>query len=265
MNVFIREIKAHRRGLFFWCLAMVILVSSSMAKYATFNSTGQSMNQVVDQFPKAIKVVFGISGFDLTTAQGFFGVTFLYIALLAAVHAAIIGAEIIAKEERDRTSEFLFVKPISRATVVTSKLVAGLINLLILNLVTWISSVYFVNYFAKNFNDGGYICALMIALFILQLVFFSIGAAIAGLLRRPKGASGLSTAVMMFALLLMFLINLNDSLNPLRFFTPFKYFDASVIIQKNQLSVGYIVLSLGIVVAATVTAYFGYQKRDLRT
>lgn len=265
MEVFKRELKAHRKGIFFWSLAMIILVSSSMAKYATFTSTGQSMNALVEQFPKAIKVVFGISGFDLTIPEGYYGVMFLYVALLAGVHAAIIGAEIIAKEERDRTSEFLYVKPISRASVMTSKLLAGLFNIVVLNLVTWISSIYFVNYFAKNFSDAGYITALMISLFILQLIFFSIGAALAGVLKKPKTASGLSTAIMMVALLLMFLINLNDKLDPLRFLSPFKYFDASVIIQHNQLGVGYVILSGLIILIATVCAYVFYQRRDLQT
>ena len=35
---------------------------------------------------------------------------FFILLLMATIHAAMLGATIIAKEERDKTSEFLFVK-----------------------------------------------------------------------------------------------------------------------------------------------------------
>src|SRR5512137_2892016 len=136
MNVFLREMKAHRWGLFFWCIGIVLLVYAGMAKYAAYSAAGQSVVEVMDQLPKAIKVVFGLSGFDLGTAAGFYGVLFLYLAVMAAVHAVLLGAHLIAKEERDHTSEFLFAKPASRSKVITGKLLAGLVNLIVFNLVT---------------------------------------------------------------------------------------------------------------------------------
>ena len=65
---------------------------------------------------------------------------FLYIAVMGAVHAVILGSELISKEERDKTSEFLYAKPVSRPTALTGKLLAGLTNLIVLNLVTLVSS-----------------------------------------------------------------------------------------------------------------------------
>ena len=44
---------------------------------------------------------------------------------MATVHAAMLGADIISKEERDKTAEFLFVKPISRNKIIISKLLGS--------------------------------------------------------------------------------------------------------------------------------------------
>ena len=68
MNIYRRELKAHRWGLLFWCLGMVLLVMSGMAKYAAYEQAGQSVEQIMAGLPKTVQVIFGLTGFDLTTA-----------------------------------------------------------------------------------------------------------------------------------------------------------------------------------------------------
>jgi len=136
MNIYFRELKAHRLGLLFWCLGIVAMIAAGMAKYAAFAEAGQSLDAMLAGIPKAVQVVFGFSGFNLAKASGFYGVLFLYVAVMAAVHATLLGANLISKEERDRTSEFLYAKPISRGTAVTAKLLAGLTHIILLNIVT---------------------------------------------------------------------------------------------------------------------------------
>ncbi len=108
MNIYRREMKAHRWGLLFWCLGMLFLVMSGMAKYAAYKGAGQSVAEIMAGIPKSMQVIFGLSGFDLTKASGFYGILFLYMAVMAAVHAVLLGASVIAEEERDKTSEFLY-------------------------------------------------------------------------------------------------------------------------------------------------------------
>jgi len=108
MNIFLRELKAHRWGLLFWSLGMISMVYMGMTKYGAYEASGESVQEIMDALPKAVGAVFGLTGFDLSTAAGFFGVLFLYIAIIGAVHAVLLGAGLIAKEERDRTSEFIY-------------------------------------------------------------------------------------------------------------------------------------------------------------
>lgn len=263
MNLYFRELKAHRKALFFWSLAMIFLVSSGIAKFAAYKSNGGSIASIVDQFPKTVQIIFGISGFDLTKPSGYYGVLFLYIALAATVHAVLLGTELISKEERDHTSEFLYVKPLPRSRIITAKLLAGATNLVVLNLVTLLSSLYFVDYFTKGQNITHYILLLMAALFIMQLVFFSIGMAVAGTVKKAKASASIGSSVLMFTLILMFLINLNGHIDILKYLTPFKYYDAAAILAANALDWIYVVISAGIVVAAFYATYHFYSRRDL--
>ena len=262
MNVFLRELKVHRWGLFWWCFGIVWLVYAGMAKYAAYSAAGQSVVEVMDQLPKAIKVVFGLSGFDLGTAAGFYGVLFLYLAVMAAVHAVLLGAHLIAKEERDHTSEFLYAKPASRSRVLTGKLLAGLVNLIVFNLVTLATSFYFVNMFGKGEQFGSDMVTLMVGLFFIQLVFFSIGAVVAGTSHRPKSAASVATSIMFLTFLLYYLVNMSEDLSFLEYFTPFKYFDAAALMNSG-LDPVFIAISVAIVVVAILGTYRFYSGRDL--
>ena len=108
------------------------------------------MNELFAQMPKSMQTIFGIGTFDLSKASGYYGMLFLYLLLMATIHAAMLGADIISKEERDKTSEFLLVKPISRNKIITSKLLAALINIIIFNIITLVSSIIIVGKYSKG-------------------------------------------------------------------------------------------------------------------
>jgi len=263
MNVFLREMKAHRWGLIFWSLGMVMMIYSGMAKYGAYETAGQSVAVILDQIPGTVQAVFGMTGFDLTTAAGFYGMLFLYLAVMGAVHASLLGAHLIAKEERDHTSEFLYAKPASRSAVLTGKLLAGLANLIIFNQVTTASSFYFVDYFNKDAPFGSDIVLMMIGLFFLQVIFFAIGAAVAGTSHKPKSAASRATSIMFGTFLLFYVVNLNEDLEFLKYFTPFKYFEAGALMTDGALDPVFVGLSVAIVAAAIVGAYRFYSARDL--
>ncbi|MRR11304.1 ABC transporter, partial [bacterium] len=195
-------------------------------------------------------------------ASGFYGILFLYIAVMVAVHAVLLGSGLVSKEERDRTSEFLYAKPIARSRALTGKFLAGLTNMVALNLITMLSSFYFVDSYGggEDFTQG--IVTLMVGAFFIQLVFFSLGALVAGTAKKPKRAPGRATTVMLIAFVLYYTVNLNEKLDFLKYFTPFKYFDAAMVM-KDGLDPVYIVLSLLIAALAVAGTYRFYASRDL--
>jgi ABC-2 type transport system permease protein len=151
---------------------------------------------------------------------------------------------------------------VSRSTALTGKLLAGLTNLVIFNLVTLVSSFVFVGYYGKGESVTNEILVLMAGLLFLQLIFFSIGAVVAGTAKKPKSAGTRAMSIMLFTFVLFYLVNLNESLNPLKYLTPFKYFDAAVLM-KDGLDPVFVTLSLVIVVLGIAGTYYFYSRRDL--
>ena len=263
MNIFMVEMKAHRKSLIIWCIAMLFMVGAGMSKYQVFSTSGQSINDVMGKLPKVVQTIFGIGVFDLSKASGFYGILFLYLVLMTTIHAVMLGANIISKEERDKTTEFLMAKPISRDKVITAKLLAALVNIIILNIVTLISSIFIVGYFSKGESFNSDIGILMVGMFILQLIFMLIGTALAAVSKKPKTAPSVATGILLTAYLLSTVIDINIKLENLKYFTPFKYFEAKNLISNGGFEPVFVILSVLIIAVLLSVTYVFYRKRDL--
>lgn len=263
MNIFLKELKSHRKSLIFWSIGVFLMVGSGMTKYEAYSSSGQSINKLMADMPKTLRAVFGFNDLDLTKASGYYGMLFLYLVLMATIHAVMLGATIIAKEERDKTSEFLFVKPVSRSKVITAKLLAALINIVIFNLATFVSSIILLGKYSDGEAVNSEIAILMVAMFILQVLFMVIGSATAAVKKKPKTAASVATGILLLMYMLSMIIDLNESIKGIRYFTPFKYFEAKNVMYGGGLDVSFVVISLILILSFLVITYVYYKKRDL--
>jgi len=263
MNIFIVEMKAHRKGLIIWAFGILFMVAAGMGKYVALSSSGQSMNELFVQLPKSMKIIFGIGTLDLSKASGYYGMLFLYLLLMATVHAVMLGSDIISKEERDRTAEFLLARPISRNKIITAKLWAGFMNILIFNIITLVSSIIIVGKYSKGEVVSSDILVLMGGMFILQLMFMLIGTAIAATCRNPKNSTSISTAVLLITYILSMAIDLSGNIEYLKYLTPFKYFEAKNLMFGGGFDPVFIILSVVIILILLGITYRSYKKRDL--
>jgi len=263
MNVFVNELKAHKWGLFWWSWGMIFMIYASMTKYSAFAKTVSKTADIFKILPKTLAAVFGISSVDITTALGFFSVIMMYLIIMGAIHASLLGAGILTEEELDRTAEFLFAKPISRARVITEKMLAAVINVVVLNIVTMVSGVMIVASFNKGESATKGVVLFIIGLLFVQFIFMALGMAAASVFRRPKLAAPAVTGYLLAAYFISVWMDVTDKYQWLKYFTPFKYFPATTIVKDLKLDFVFIVLSLAITVIMIALTYYFYRKRDL--
>jgi ABC-2 type transport system permease protein len=262
MNIFLRELKANRKALIIWSASMFVLIVSGMAKYTAYSGGGQN-NQIFNDMPYSLKALLGFGSFDVTTISGYFALLFLYMELTVAIHAVLLGAGIISKEERDKTTEFLLTKPVSRTAIISSKLLAALANILILNLVTLVSSIIMVAAYNKGKDISGEITMFILSMFIVQLIFLSLGAVLAAFIRNAKASGSLSTGILLASFIIAKITDMTDKVNFLNLLSPFKYFSYKDLVAGNGLNLVIVVLSLVLVAVFTVSTYLFYQKREI--
>lgn len=265
MNIFLREMKTNAKSLLIWCLSMVFLIYAGLLKYSAFAKTGDAVMQFMSQIPESMKVVMGIAeGADLTSVAVFYSIFFLYFILLATVHSSMLGALIIAKEERDKTADFLFVKPITRSYAITCKIAAALVNILILNLVTFVTSLISVEHYNTGTPLTYPVFLICVALFLIQLIFLALGLLLGALAKSAKSATSIVTALILVSFILKVVIDLNADLDFLRAFSPFLYFNADTVMFQKQIDPAFSLLSFALALLSAAGTYFFFNRRDLR-
>lgn len=263
MNIFLRELRARLKSTVGWVIAMAVFMAASVTKFNTLSQDASASQALLSQFPATIQAVFGMSGLDVSTISGYYGVLFLYLLVIVAVHAGLLGANLLADEERDRTTEFLLVKPRSRRAVMTPKILAGVVYLIVLWLVIVLSSLAGIKAVSSLGNFMHDFTIFMAGLAAVQIAMFSIGLSLAGALEHPKSAGRIVAIIIFGSYAIITLIKLVPSLDWLRYISLFGYFDAAQILKDGAVPlVSWVVMSV-LVVLGLVVAYRGYERRDI--
>ena len=262
MRLFLRELRANLKSLLIWSVVMTLLIVIAVAKFAGF-ADNPEMLQVLDAMPKAVLDAMDMQAFNLTTLNGFYGLMFLYFALMGAVAAAMWGSTLISKEERDRTVEFSLVLPVSRSQVITAKALAALAHCAAFVLITWGVSLVAVRSYQPDQAFYDFLRLQMLAMFLIELIFLAVGLLLGCAMKHYKRSGSAAVSIILGAYMLSVLSGMDERLDFLKWLTPFRYYDAGDLYRSGSLEGGYLLLSGLIVLVCVAGAYWAYNRRDL--
>jgi len=204
-----------------------------------------------------------MGAFNLTTLTGFYGVMFIYFGLMGAMAAAMWGSDIISKEERDKTVEFSLVLPVSRSKVITAKALAALINCIAFVLITWGISIAAVQSYNPDQAFYKNLSLEMQAMFLIELVFLAVGLFLGCAMKQYKRSGSTAVAIILVTYILSILSGMQEKLDFLKYFSPFKYFDAGQLFISGKFESTYLLISAVIIIACVAAGYLVYNRRDL--
>jgi ABC-2 type transport system permease protein len=262
MNILLRELKANLRSLIIWGVIVVLFVTVGFSKFSAYYENPE-MLVILDGMPPAMLAAFNMQAFNLTTLSGFFGLMFTYFALMLGIAAAMWGSDIISKEERDKTVEFSLTLPVPRSRLVTAKTLAALVNCIGLLLITWAVSIASAMQYQPDSAFFTFLAWCMLALFMLQLLFLAVGIFLGCAMKRYKLASSVAVSVLLGTYFLSVISGLSKDLDFLKYLSPFKYFDAGLLLRESRMDLTFVGLSLAIILVCMAGAYLAYARRDL--
>ncbi len=262
MNIFLRELRANLKSLLIWSVIISLLILIATAKFSAF-AGDPSMLAMLDSMPPAMLDALNMRAFNLTTLSGFYGIMFIYFGLLGAIAAAMWGSDIISKEERDKTVEFSLVLPVTRSRVVTAKALAALVNCIAFVLITWAVSLAAVRSYNPDQAFFNFLALEMRAMFAIELIFLAIGLLLGCAMKQYKRSSATAVAIILVTYFLSIISGMQESMDFLKYFTPFKYFDAGELFRSGTMDTTSLLISAAIIVGSIVAAYWTYNRRDL--
>ena len=260
MALFKHEIKRGAVALLIWTCAISFMLGICVIIYPEMAS---EMNELTDMFANmgSFSDAFGLDQINFGEFIGYFGIECgNTMGLGGALFAAILGISALSREERDRTSEFLLTHPLKRSSVVTSKLLAVITQILIFN------SVVFATCALSTIaiGEGGKfetVFLLFLPYLILQLEIAALTFGISAFMRKGAMAVGIGIAFGMY--FINIISKLTAELEFLRYLTPFSYTDSGYIIKNNSLEFSLVAIGVIVTVIAITAAYVKYTKKDI--
>lgn len=261
--MFLHELKSLRKSTIIWTCALVALAALYLSIYPEIAKDAEGFKALLGNYPESVRAMLGINLDYITSILGFYSMVFSFIVLFGAIQAMNLGVSIISKESRERTADFLLVKPVSRSAIVTAKLMAAFTALIGTNIVFFIVSTVLANGIKTADFDVKLFFMINLTLFFIQLIFLSIGLAVSVFFNKLKSVLPISLGVVFGFYMIGALLAAGKEENMLRLISPFKYFDIPYIITNSSYEIAYLIASAVIVVIAVAVSYIVYIKKDI--
>ena len=270
MNIFRMEVKKSLKSLTIWSIACILLVILFMSMFPTMKDSG--MQELVDTklgaMPPALLEAFNLADApDFSKLNEYFAYVFQYIVIASSIYAGVLGAKTLIKEETEGTIEFLYAQPASRSRIVTMKILSSLAIFYLFTMIMSLASmVMAIAVKPVDLSVMDIIIDMKLlysGLFLVGLVFMSIGFLISVLIKHLRLAMPLIIGIFFVSYLLGTFSSMIEQLEFLKYFSPFHYAVPSEII-KNGFEQINILLSFAIIVITITGTYHIYRKKDFR-
>jgi ABC-2 type transport system permease protein len=262
MNLFRREIKSGRKPFLLWTLGLFVFIFAGIVKSSAAMADGQFMTELISKFPRIVVAVMGMANVDISQFGGFYAVLMQYIFVLVAVYGAHLGNNAVSRESIDKTYEFLFTKPRSRAFILSRKLLSAMVYLTLFAALNLLFSVLAVQQLGLAGDYTAPFLRFSLAMWLVGIVFLSLAAMFAAWLTSAERGAKAGNLAVLTAYALAVVYDLVDNPGMLRLLTPFRYFLNSELI-GGTVQPFYIGLCLVLSAAFLAVAFSRFERRDL--
>ncbi|KPL58877.1 ABC transporter permease subunit [Rossellomorea vietnamensis] len=262
MNIFLYELKSNRKSTLIWTLALISLMILFMSMFPSISKEIDEFKKLLEGFPEGVRKALGIQIESIGSLNGYYSYFFLYITLCGAIQAMNLAISISSKEIRGKTADFLLTKPVTRTRILSSKVLAALVSLIFTNIVYVVSAVIVANLVKEEAFSLNIFLLISTTLLITQFIMFALGMIIAVVWSRVKSVLTLSLGIV-FAFFIIGMVAATEEAG--RYFTPFKYFDYTYIINHAAYEWSFLVVGMTIIAVALVFSFIIYNKKDIHT
>ncbi|MEH7011125.1 ABC transporter permease subunit [Neobacillus niacini] len=264
MNILLHELKAYRKSTIIWTISLIMVVALFMSFYPSFTKDTEEFRKLLEGYPAALREAFGINLDNFFSILGFYCYGLSFVTLCGAIQAMNLGTSIVNKEVREKTADFLLTKPVTRTTVLTNKLLAALISIIITNIVYLaVATLLAYQVATEDFNVSIFILLSLTVLFV-QLIFLALGIIISVIVQKIKSVLTVSLATV-FAFYFLGMFSSTSAEEAKRYLSPFKYFDTAYIIEKSGYEASFLITGAVVIIVAIGASFFIYAKKDIHS
>ncbi len=240
MNVYKREMKFNVKSTIFWIIGAIIIIVLSFSKFSVADE-GQlrAMATMVNKMPDVMKAIYGMSGIDISTISGYSAIIINFVLIMMSLHGVFLGMSHIGVEKKNKTMDFIFVKPLNKKKILFHKLLAGLTLLLIFNIFISLSTIFSIKLLGSVSNR--FIIRMISSFLVIDFFFYSIGVLLSVLSKKKKNG-GIGASIFFVFYLLAIFSRMSDNLKFLEYITPLEILSGANVLKGFHLIMLFLIL-----------------------
>lgn len=264
MNLFRRELKANFKNFLIWTVVLVGMFLAIFLLYPSIiNSDNiEMMNEFMKLFPEDVLKAFNMDISSLDTAYGWLkSEGFVFILLIVGCYAGILGSNILLKEESDKTIEYLNSLPIKRRQIVLSKVLVGLLYIVLLVLLVMVFNYIGVSIDAEVDFQG--FALLSITPLFPAVVIYGICLFLSTFSHKTKKMLGLSLGIVFVSYIIQVVSQMGEKVEFLKYFSVYTLSDIRNVIANAEINPIMVVVSIVLTILLIVATTIHYEVKEL--
>ena len=271
MNVFRLEFRSGRKGILIWALIMAAVIGIFMCVFPSMSgeAMGEVMENALQAMPQEMLEAFNLTDMpDFSQIEEYFAYVFQYILLASAILAAVMGIGSLVREESDGTIEFLYAQPVTRAAIVTQKILANVFLFLIYTVIVALVSLGTVYLFLpenENFMEQLPKLGIVFAGMLLScFIFMAFGFFLSSVTHSHKAAVPVAVGTVFLTYFAGIASKLMDSLSVLWYFSPVHYSTPATLVANEAIDIHAGIIGGCAILLFVALSYIWYLNKDLK-
>lgn len=260
MNIIKRELKAAWISLIVWSLAFVFLAYAGIVKFDSILGSGSEVVDLVNRLPRVVLALFNMADIDVTNLADYYSIIASYLMVMVASHGLFLGIRLFAKEEQDKTADFLLTKPRSRSKIYLQKVLAGVLIALILQVILFVCNY---SALANHLPDAFEMVKNYTKAFVvIHLLFLGLGACLVNVF-PAKRAETIGLIILLISYFAPVLANMTENYYHLRDYFPFNTFLHRSMAEAGGTPIGKLLFLFGLTLILMVIGLKRFEKKDI--
>ncbi|MBQ9853658.1 MAG: ABC transporter permease subunit [Bacilli bacterium] len=262
--MFKREMKINLKSFIIWLSVLIGIFLIVFLVYPSIINSGniKMIDEMMKMFPEEILKAFNMDISSMDSAFGWLkSEGFVFALLIIGCYSGILGSNILLKEENDKTIEYLNSLPIRRNDIIYSKVLSGLIYIILMVIIFGIFN-YIGLSLSGNFDKKQFILLSITPLFSSIVIYF-ICMFLSTFMNKTKKMLGLSLGIVLISYVLQTLSTMAEETEFLKYFSVFTLSDIRNVIVDISINPLMIIISFGLSIVFLVLTIINYNKKEL--
>lgn len=259
-----REFKVNFKSFLIWTSILIgmFLVVFLIYPFIITDDTVKNLDEMMKVFPPELLKSFNMDITSINSAYGWLkSEGFMFVLLTIGVYSSILGANIVLKEESDKTIEYLGTLPTKRSRIMTNKIIVGIIYILAMIIILGLFN-YIALCISGDFNQKQYILLSITPIFI-ALPLFGINLFISTFLHKNKKIVGIALGLVFFFYIINVLSELSTNVEFLKYFSIYTLADIRNVITSVSINLTNVIFSIIITIIFISMSYIRYNDKEL--